>query len=81
MTDKYELEPLYRVYQNSDGAFVQVSQDPDGCGTIEVSFREGERLKPLTSVFIGPPEMAVLVAHAIIKLCACMELPGADDAL
>lgn len=66
----YTLESIHRVYCEEDGTYIEVSIDEDAPGLILIT--ESPRGSTGFEVCIGPKDQAVLVAQAILALCASM---------
>lgn len=69
---KYAIEPLYRVFDNETGDYIEVRLDADGQGLVEIQpvYLEGPAD---SSVIIGDRGQARKVADAIYLLCEVRE--------
>lgn len=68
---EYEIETLYRVW-DEDGR-IEVGEDADGLGLVEVRQIDGDREVARVS---GPPEKMRKVAEAILRRCDDEEAKG-----
>jgi len=60
-------EVVIKVFNDEDGDFYQISPDPDGLDCVEVRYFD-ETGKPSDSRLTMPPDMALIVAEAIIEM-------------
>lgn len=76
---RVSIEALYRVYNDDDGTYVEVGEDGDGLGLVEL--RYCERSGKVTERFSVPVEMATLVASAIrdVGVALAKKEPADDD--
>lgn len=68
MTTKgYTLETFMRVYDDTNGCYYEIRADADALGLVELRYAEDgdAQSKSLTAM---PPEMARLVAQAMLKI-------------
>jgi hypothetical protein len=63
---KFTLEHTYKVFNDEDGSYVEVSPDADGLSCVEI--RDYDSTGKLISNMTMPPEQAILVAKAITML-------------
>ena len=68
MPKGYSLEQFYRVYDDSCGAFYEVRPDSDGLDCVEVTYNGGVGDEKTDRCFTVPPEMAALIAEALVKV-------------
>lgn len=64
MNNKPEMECLYEIWSNDDDWHYEVGPDRDSLGCVEIRYKEkGKTVGRMTF----PPEIAELIAQAIIK--------------
>lgn len=74
MNENFTLETIYRVYNDDDGSYAEISEDPDGLGLIVVKHVDPLN-KGLPDIELPsmPISKAKLLVEAIYKLCDILE--------
>lgn len=77
MNENFTLETLYRVYNDYDGSYIQINEDPDGLGLVVVKYT-GNPIEGLPDIELPtmPTKKARLLAKAINNLCDILETEG-----
>lgn len=63
----FEIETVYRIWNNRTGDYIQVSSDADGLDGIDICYIDGSSGKRMPNYFTIPGNMAELVLEALSK--------------
>ncbi len=63
---KFTLETVYKVWNDEDGDRIELAPDPDFGAQVEIRYVGPDN--KITQRIMFPPDQALLVAEAIVKL-------------
>lgn len=63
----YEIEVVYKIFNNADGAYLEVGPDSDGLGCVELRVPEKQEHYFGKVRLAVSPELARLIGQAMIK--------------
>lgn len=65
MADRFEMNTLKRIYDNQNGTYIEVSEDGDALGLVELKYVEDGETRDRLAFTV---ESASLVAAAILEI-------------